>query len=514
MSRRWTPQRFIIQRRIRIAVCVAGVFLISALAFAFGAHKTVALEINGERREVTTYAMSVPRLLQEQGVNVQTHDFVQSSSSELLANHAQVNVKKAYQTYVTVNGKQMAFWTVANSVDQLINFFKQNDAAVDRIQVDIPNVYNQLTGGLVINHDGPVTVIADGKSSVAPNGKLPAASILDAKGITVQKDDRVIVQQDNNETILRVQRVTYGDVTKVVPIAFDTQTVTDESLEPGQTVVRQQGVAGERTETYHVTYVDGQEESATLTKSEVTKIPLDQIVAVGPAKPAQQHNSDSANGGSGTNSTNGNSSSSDKAKSNGSGKNTDNSSTDTKSDSGSSKNESGTSDNSDENNTSGNSSQSESNNSNNDASNSNTANTDNSNTQNNQSQSQSTPAPQPQPAPAPQPTPSAEASAGLWHPTVAQAQAYAAAAAAQYGWTGAQWDALVWIWDHESGWRWDADNPRSDAYGIPQALPGSKMGSGWQDDGAVQINWGLQYISQRYGSPLSAKQYWLAHNWY
>lgn len=79
------------------------------------------------------------------------------------------------------------------------------------------------------------------------------------------------------------------------------------------------------------------------------------------------------------------------------------------------------------------------------------------------------------------------------------------------------WQALVWIWDHESGWRWNADNPSSDAYGIPQALPGSKMasaGDDWKDNAATQIKWGLDYIKGRYGSPSQAKQFWLTHNWY
>ena len=97
---------------------------------------------------------------------------------------------------------------------------------------------------------------------------------------------------------------------------------------------------------------------------------------------------------------------------------------------------------------------------------------------------------------------------------MAQAQTYAAGAAAQYGWTGAEWDALIWLWNHESGWLWYADNPWSDAYGIPQALPGSKMGPGWQDDGAVQIDWGLSYIAQCYGSPTQAVAFWQQHNWY
>ncbi len=57
----------------------------------------------------------------------------------------------------------------------------------------------------------------------------------------------------------------------------------------------------------------------------------------------------------------------------------------------------------------------------------------------------------------------------------------------------------------------------SGAYGIPQALPASKLasaGDDWKDDAATQIKWGLNYIAGRYGSPSAAKTFWLAHNWY
>jgi hypothetical protein len=91
--------------------------------------------------------------------------------------------------------------------------------------------------------------------------------------------------------------------------------------------------------------------------------------------------------------------------------------------------------------------------------------------------------------------------------------------AAQYGWTGSQWDALETLWTGESGWRTDADNPNSDAYGIPQALPGSKMasaGSDWKTNPATQIKWGLGYIKSRYGSPRAALNAWNSRNphWY
>lgn len=87
--------------------------------------------------------------------------------------------------------------------------------------------------------------------------------------------------------------------------------------------------------------------------------------------------------------------------------------------------------------------------------------------------------------------------------------------AARYGWIGRQWSCLDSLWgSHESGWKRHADNPGSSAYGIPQALPGSKMGPGWVDNARVQIRWGLSYIAGRYLSPCGALGFWLGHSWY
>jgi hypothetical protein len=86
------------------------------------------------------------------------------------------------------------------------------------------------------------------------------------------------------------------------------------------------------------------------------------------------------------------------------------------------------------------------------------------------------------------------------------AQAYAAGVVAQHGWSASEFGCLVSLWNRESGWNAHAANP-SGAYGIPQALPGSKMGVGggdWQNDYRVQIRWGVGYIAARYGSPCGA----------
>jgi hypothetical protein len=102
---------------------------------------------------------------------------------------------------------------------------------------------------------------------------------------------------------------------------------------------------------------------------------------------------------------------------------------------------------------------------------------------------------------------------GASGPNVGLAQSMAAAR----GWTGAQWNALRSLWTQESGFRTTATNRSSGAYGIPQALPGSKMasaGSDWRTNPATQIRWGLDYIAGRYGSPAGAWAHEQRFNWY
>jgi hypothetical protein len=97
------------------------------------------------------------------------------------------------------------------------------------------------------------------------------------------------------------------------------------------------------------------------------------------------------------------------------------------------------------------------------------------------------------------------------------AQAIAAGLAAERGWTGAEFDALVALWSRESGWRVNAANSSSCAYGIPQALPGSKMasvGADWLTNPATQITWGLNYIQGGYGDPIAALAHSDSAGWY
>ena len=551
MARRWTPRRLIVMRRTRIIACILSLSLAALSTFAFTAQKSVALVVNGKTRIVNTYATTSIRLLEEQKIPVKTHDQIISSSGDILANHATVTVRSAYQTSITVDGVTIPFWTVATSVDQLIGFFRANAKNAKRITVNLQNIYDKLTCGLSINKKGPITVIADGKSRVAPDGSLPASSILDSQGIVLGKEDRVSVEENDGNTILRISRVTHGKETRTVSLPFATQTVVDPKLPANARVVQQAGVNGEREDVYNVTYVDGKAESATLLSQNIIKPAINQVIAVGKSAPApapQKHEEKKPkqNKSQVKKDTKLAEKSAEKSSEKPAEKqkptkqeqklqqnqNQNNQANQAKKQQSAEKPaEQNSAQNAQAQNSqqqAGKSAAQPSNtaqpNPNGQAQSSGDAQKNAQDSSNKATQAQqqnaaatatTTPAPAPvtnPPAPAPADNPNS-----LVHATPEQAKLFAQGAAAQMGWTGKEWEDLLWLWNRESGWRWNAENPSSHAYGIPQALPANKMrsaGDNWHEDAAVQISWGLSYIKNKYGSPSGAVRHSKQIGWY
>lgn len=102
-------------------------------------------------------------------------------------------------------------------------------------------------------------------------------------------------------------------------------------------------------------------------------------------------------------------------------------------------------------------------------------------------------------------------------PDPGTAQAIAADMVAARGWPSTEFDCLVALWNRESHWNVYSNNVSSGAYGIPQALPGSKMasaGADWATNPATQITWGLGYITGRYGTPCGAWGHSQSSGWY
>jgi len=132
------------------------------------------------------------------------------------------------------------------------------------------------------------------------------------------------------------------------------------------------------------------------------------------------------------------------------------------------------------------------------------------------------PKPKPTPTPPPSTARSGSAASTGWTPPFVtpdpgSAQAIAYDMVTARGWGDDEFACLVALWKKESGWRVNAHNKSSGAYGIPQALPGRKMasaGADWETNPATQIKWGLGYIKARYDTPCGAWAKSQRSGWY
>ena len=503
----WTPRRFARRRVWRIIIAACATLAACGAGFIVNQRKSIALEVDGKTKQVTTYAASLPEFLKQQHITIQSHDQAQSQSGYWLSNDDIVRVRKAYEVMLNIDGHIVPYWTYANSAAQLEQYFHQNDQEASKVSVDIPNVYNELSGGILLNTTGNVQVIANGKTATV-NGNQTVASILDSEGVNVGPDTLVSVQHQNNQTVLMVQKVSYATVTKTVNIAFNVQTVMDPNLYQGTTVIRQQGVQGSQTQTLKITYLDGKQYSEQLLKSVINKPAVNEIIALGTKKkPVAQTASGSSDAPSsaapqviaqGTVSTQ---------------------QTDAQAQQKAAAAQAAAQA----------------------AQKAAAEKAAQAAAQKAQQEAAEQAAAQAAAAAAQKAAQQKAAQEAAAQRAAAQAAAQKAAAQAQaastanlsgelspaqaqslarameedrYGWGSGQFSCLVSLWNRESGWRWNAENAYSGAYGIPQALPPSKMGAGYQYDARVQISWGLSYIAQRYGTPCGAWGHELSYGWY
>ena len=537
----WNPSKYVKKRVLRILVSALVAIAVCCIGFILNQRKAIALEVDGKTKEVVTYTDSLPKFLKQQGITVHTHDQAVSSSGYWLTNGAVVKVRRAYEVMVNIGGHLIPYWTLASSAEQLENYFLQNDKEAAKISVNIPNVYNALTGGINLNASGPIEVIAFGKSYNVKNGNQPAASILDSLGITITSNDLVSVEHTGGKTILVVERVSYGTETQDVMTAYSVKTVDNPDAYVGTTTIKQKGSYGEQQQTLKVTYINGKPVASQLMGAKVIKQSQPEIIEVGtkkkpapkPVEPKKEESEPKAQ--SSTQDQKKQQAQPQQQKSQPAQKPAQNQSQPKKEES-EPKAQSSTQDQkkqqaqpqqqksqpaqtapsstpqSSSSSSTSTQSQAEGNSSSSSSSSSQSSNTP------------ATPAQTPQPAQtAPSSTPqsssqvspadsSSELSGEL---TPAEAQTFAAGVAEdQYGWGSTQFSCLVELWNRESGWMWDAENVYSGAYGIAQALPPSKMGTGWEYNAKVQIDWGLSYILQRYTTPCGAWNHEITYGWY
>lgn len=288
------------RRRWATISAVTAVTLVGSGAVAYGeAQKTVTLDVDGETRTVTTVAGSVQGALDAAGVDVGSRDLVAPDADASLEDGAEVVVRLGKQVTVQTDGEESDVWLTALDADEALETLAARGGDVrlvasrsgDRAALDLD-----------LDTDGPVNVVADGKTTVAPDGGVGVDALLADRDIELGELDRVSVQRvapaaegadttdaaatreaaETPAVSLVVQRVVVERQEKTTSVAHETVEKTDAArYSDDPVVVEQEGRDGVTTTVTDVTLVDGEEWLREPVSEEVTTAPVEAVVVRG-----------------------------------------------------------------------------------------------------------------------------------------------------------------------------------------------------------------------------------------
>ena len=441
------------------ALASVGVLGIAGVGVA-SSHTTVMLEVNGVSRPVTAWGNTVADALKVANVSVGSGDLVQPGVAETVREGDTIVVRTSKAYTVTVDGEPRTLWTTAASADSILADAAPLGTTVT-LAADRSASRDELTP--LVSRARNVIVNADGTTrEVAVRPGQDARGILEAAGVSVHALDRVTVENDaTGELAITVSRVTRGQATETVDIPFSETTTTSSDMFVGESQVTTTGVNGVTTWTVW------QEKDG---DQVLTSVPITEHSTSQPVTQVRSEGTKEATPtalvavGIDPKAT-----LEEKTESDG----TTSVRYRAKLGSISTKEEiaeiTGEAKNAD----------------------------------------QATAAA----------AAAAAAEAGAVPTTYSgeDPRSLAKPLVAAQGWSDSEYQCLVLLWNRESQWNPYAENSSSGAYGIPQALPGSKMasaGADWRTNPITQINWGIGYIKGRYGTPCSAWAHSNAVGWY
>ena len=245
--------------------------------------KHVTIVIDGKEQVVSTFKNTVDEVLEENGIAIEKKDKVSRNTSDVLAKTDKIEIDRAVPVELVADGAVQSYLTPEKTVRA---FFEAEDVTLyekDKVSVDIDA---QIVSGMSMRIDRAVSVelTADGETITYLTPEKTVRAFLEAEKIPFNEKDKFSVALEDRVLAglqMSIVRVTSEVLEETQSIAFGVQEKKDSTMLKGKTVVKQEGVKGEKKITKEVTYEDGVEVASVELSEEVIKEPVDKIVAVG-----------------------------------------------------------------------------------------------------------------------------------------------------------------------------------------------------------------------------------------
>jgi resuscitation-promoting factor RpfB len=249
----------------------------------YAAQKSLMLTVDGQAREVSTYADTVGEVLEEEGLETQSHDVVLPDAEATVADGDSVVVNRARPLQLTVDGVESEVYVTALSVDEALD--QLGYRAAD-LQVSASRSERLPLDGMELEITTPkdVTLVVDGQQRVVTTTAATAGDLLAEQGVALGETDRTSVYTEQalmDRMRVQVFRVQVGEVTETTAVPHETVETEDAEAFEGERTVTQPGVDGEQVTTFRVTVTDGVETAREQVSTSVTREPVDELVTVG-----------------------------------------------------------------------------------------------------------------------------------------------------------------------------------------------------------------------------------------
>ncbi|MBA4537456.1 DUF348 domain-containing protein [Bacillus aquiflavi] len=268
-------------------VIISASFVVFAAVLGYalyeGTKNTVALTLDGEKKEIKTHAETIQDIFDELDISLRSEDYVHPSLTTKVKNNLQIMWEPAKQVQVTQDNEEKIIWTTAKTVDDLLKEQKIELNEHDQIEPE-PKTAIKGEMKIAIKKAFPFKLVVGGEEQEVWSTSTTVADFLTSKGITLNELDRVepdLNESVNENTVINVIRV--EKVTDVVeePVDFAVVTKKDSNLTKGKEQVVQEGEKGSIQKEFEVILENGKEVSRKLISENQVKDKQDKIVAVG-----------------------------------------------------------------------------------------------------------------------------------------------------------------------------------------------------------------------------------------
>ncbi|MBM7807371.1 putative ribosomally synthesized peptide with SipW-like signal peptide [Geodermatophilus bullaregiensis] len=249
----------------------------------FAAQKSVTLTIDGQVREVSTYADTVGEVLDEEGLEAQAHDVVLPDLGAEVGDGDTVVLNRARPLQLTVDGVASEVYVTALSVEEALD---QLGYRAEGLVLSASRSERLPLDGMALSISTPkdVVLVVDGASRVVTTTAATAGDLLAEQGVTLGATDRTSLYPDQPLLAgmrLQVFRVQVSEVVETSPLDYETVETEDPEALEGEETVTQEGVEGEQATTFRITVVDGVQTAREQVGTTVTREPVDELVSVG-----------------------------------------------------------------------------------------------------------------------------------------------------------------------------------------------------------------------------------------